>query len=763
MFYLRLFGSPNLESDDGAVAGGATQRHRLALLALLALAPGRRLSRDKLIAYLWPDREADAGRNLLKVSAYVLRSILGDSALLSEGDVLRLNAESLQIDATEFAAALERRDYTRAAELYKGPFLDGFFVPEAPEFEEWSSRERQRLASGYRTALEALAHAAEEENDLHRACEHWSALAAHDPYDSNLAARLIEVLARVGNRARALQHASVHERLLQSEFGVDLPPEILTLVERIRQEPLVAAAPTPTPQVTAAEPAPREREPALARKAHAARIAAASVALLTIIVAVVFALRGPRGNGATPAQPPAIAVLPFDNVGDAEDEYFAAGMTDEITSRLGAVRGLGVVSSRAAERYARSNKTMREIGRELGVDYVLLGNVRWPGKERSDRTVRVTLELLRAQDERQLWSNTYDRVIDDIFEVQSDIATQVTNRLGVTLAEPERRQLSALPAENQEAYTLYLKGRYFWNKRTKGRVQIAQQYFQQAVDLDPGYSLAWVGLADVWIFRGWYSLLAPRETFPKAKQAALRALQFDSTLAEAHASLAHIHFEFDHDWQAAEREYQLAIQLKPGYAIGHHWYGGYLSAMGRHQEALQHAETARNLDPIAPIIQTWIGLRYYFAGNYEQAIAEYGKAIELDGDFAPAFWHRGWAYTLIGGFNEAIADAQRAMAKDPDNLLYLASLGHAYAKAGKTSDARAILDRLAASAKKAHVSAYHVALIYGALGETDTALDWLDRAYEEQSPWIGYLKVDPRAALLREHPRFNSLLRKARL
>src|SRR5262245_53559895 len=185
MFYLRLFGSPNLESDLGAVTGGASQRHRLALLALLAMAPARRLSRDKLIAYLWPDRDADGGRNLLKVSTYVLRSILGDSALLSEGDVLRLNAESLQIDAKEFAAALERSDYTRAIELYRGPFLDGFFVPEAPEFEDWSARERQRLAAGYRAALEALAQAAEDEKDLHRACEHWRALAAHDPYDSN--------------------------------------------------------------------------------------------------------------------------------------------------------------------------------------------------------------------------------------------------------------------------------------------------------------------------------------------------------------------------------------------------------------------------------------------------------------------------------------------------------------------------------------------------------------------------------------------------
>jgi tetratricopeptide (TPR) repeat protein len=294
-------------------------------------------------------------------------------------------------------------------------------------------------------------------------------------------------------------------------------------------------------------------------------------------------------------------------------------------------------------------------------------------------------------------------------------------------------------------------------------VQTAQQYFQQAVDLDPGYSLAWVGLGDVWIFRGWYSLLAPREAFPKAKQAALRALQFDSTIAEAHASIAHIHFEFDHDWPAAEREYRRAIQLKPNYAIAHHWYGGFLSAMGRHEEALQHAETASRLDPIAPIIQTWVGLRYYFAGKYEQAIAQYRKAIELDREFAPAYWHLGWAYEQQGRFKEAIAEAQRAAANDPENLLYLASLGHAYAKAGRTNDARATLVRLADASKSRHVSAYHVAVIHIALGDNDTGLDWLERAYAEQSPWIGYLKVDPRVDAVRANPRFGQLLKKARL
>jgi eukaryotic-like serine/threonine-protein kinase len=462
-------------------------------------------------------------------------------------------------------------------------------------------------------------------------------------------------------------------------------------------------------------------------------------------------------------RPTVIAVLPFENLGPADDEYFAAGMTDEITSRLGAVSGLGLVPSRAVQRYARTNMTMREIGRELGIDYLLVGSVRWAGADSGSRRVRITLELIRAKDERQLWATTYDREITAIFKVQSDIAEQVIERLGVTVLEGERNRLSAQPTTNHEAYTLYLKGRYFWNKRTAANIQTALDYFQQAVDLDPGYSRAWVGIADVWIFRGWYSRLAPRETFPKAKSAAKRALEFDSTLAEAHASMAHIHFEFDHDWTAAEREYRRAIELDPNYPTAHHWYGGFLSGMGRHDEALQQAVTARALDPLSPIIQTWIGLRYYFAGKYDEAIAEYRKALELDPDFAPAHWHLGWAYERTGRFKEGVSEAKRALAIDGGSLLYLASLGHAYARAGMKSEARATLARLAQASTSRHVSSYHVAVIYIALGDTKVGLDWLERAYDEQSPWIGYLRVDPRVDPVRSDPRFEALLRKARL
>ncbi len=458
-----------------------------------------------------------------------------------------------------------------------------------------------------------------------------------------------------------------------------------------------------------------------------------------------------------------IVVLPFENLGPSEDEYFADGMTEEITSRLGAVSGLGVISRRSALRYAGTDKSPEEIGEELGVGYILGGRVRWAASGDGPSRVRITPELIRVADDTQVWSENYDRVIDDIFEVQSDIAGQVIERLGVTLLESEERPLTARPTENLEAYTLYLKGRHFWNKRSQENMRTALDYFEQAVELDPSYSLAHVGIADTWISRGWYSVLAPKEAFPRAKQAAKLALQFDDTMAEAHTSLAHIHLEFDHDWEAAEREYLRAIELDPRYPTAHHWYGGYLSAMGRHEEALEQAHRARELDPLAPIISTWVGLRHYFARRHEVAIEEYRSALELSPDFAPGHWHLGWAFEQTGRYDEAIAEAQKAMDSSGGNPLYIASLGHAHAIAGNDEAARRILERLDQESATRYVSAYHVAVIHGALGDTDEAFRWMDIAFEERSPWIGYMKVDPRLDPLRPDRRFDALLQQARL
>jgi serine/threonine-protein kinase len=515
--------------------------------------------------------------------------------------------------------------------------------------------------------------------------------------------------------------------------------------------------------VAAAAPAagapPTARQPA---RAIPGRVVV-GVILVVAAFAVAWGLRGTRRIASGESGPTTIAVLPFDNLGPADREYFAAGMTEEITARLGTVSGVGLVPRRAVQAHVGPDKTLRDIGRDLATDYLLAGSVRWSEATSGPPAVRITLQLVRARDERQLWATTYDRTLDDVFDVQSDIAGQVIERLGLSIGAGERQRLAAQPTSNREAYTLYLKGRYFWNKRSEADIQTALEYFQRAVDLDPSYALAWAGIADVWIFRGFYSRLAPRESFPKAKTAVARALELDSTLAEAHASLAHIHFEFDHDWSAAEHFYRRAISLNPSYPIAHHWYGGFLSGMGRHDEALREAEIARSLDPLSRIAQTWVGLRHYFARRNDAAIAEYAKALELEPNFAPAHWHLGWAYAAVGRKADAVTEAERALALDTTSLVYLAGVGHTYALAGQTAKARATLSRLERAATTRHVSAYHVAVIHIALGDAIAGLDWLDRALAEQSPWIGYLLVDPRVDPVRGHPRFDALLRQAHL
>ena len=489
---------------------------------------------------------------------------------------------------------------------------------------------------------------------------------------------------------------------------------------------------------------------------------AITIVSIAIVAIAVFLNRDQLLQGLDVKDASRIAVLPFENLGPPQDEYFAAGMTNEITSRLSAVSGLEIISRKSALQYAGTEKSSREIGDELDVDYLLYGNVRWAGTAGEPTRVQITPELMRVDDDTLLWSNIYNRVIDDIFEVQSDIASRVIEQLNVTLLEGERDRLAVRPTENTDAYTLFLKGHYFWNQRTEANMQTALNYFQQAVELDPGYALAHAGIGNVWIFRGWYSVLAPKETFPKAKAAVVKALAFDAMSAEAHTSRAHIYLEFDHDWAAAEREYLRAIELNRRYPIAHHWFGGYLSAMGRHEEALRQAHIARELDPLSLIINTWVGLRHYFAGRYAMAISEYEKALELNPNFAPAYWHLGWALEQAGRTADAIASAERAVAIS-DNPLYLASLGHAHAKAGNDVEARRILDRLARTAQTRHVSAYHTAVIHIALGDMDEGFKWLERAYAEQSPWIGYMRVDPRLDPLRSDSRIDALLRQARL
>lgn len=453
-----------------------------------------------------------------------------------------------------------------------------------------------------------------------------------------------------------------------------------------------------------------------------------------------------------------IAVLPCASFStDAENEYFALGLHEELLNRLVKLRDLDVVARTSVMQYANTTKPITAIADELGVRSVIECSVAY-----GDGRVVISAQLIDGDTGIHRWSERYNRELKDIFGIQADIAINVANELKTKLSLEEQNTLEKAPTDSPEAYALYIKGRHFWNQRSEALMESALRAFEQAIELDPDFALAQVGIADVWIFRGWYSVLAPEETFAKAKDAIDKALAIDVQLAAAHTSRAHIYLEFDFDWAAAEKEYLRGIELDPRYAIGHHWYGGYLSAMGRHDEAMEQALRARELEPVSLIINTWVGLRHYFAGRYAMAVEEYKHALDLDPNFAPAHWHLSWAYEQLGELDAALASAEQATTISR-NPIYLASLGHAHAKAGNQEEARRILAQLDELAMTQHVSAYHVAVIHAALREMDDAFLWLDRAYGERSPWIGYIRVDPRLDPLRSDPRFASLLQQARL
>ena len=472
---------------------------------------------------------------------------------------------------------------------------------------------------------------------------------------------------------------------------------------------------------------------------------------------IVFRETGSQGlDSAPPAN--SIAVLPFDNLSsDPESEYLAAGIHQDLISQLAKLSGLNVRSRTAVLRYADEKLPIDQIAAQLRVAALMEGSVRAAG----DR-VRIALELIDAASGDILWSQTYDQNLRDLFAIESNVAANVASRLQVDFSLEDQERITRRPTESSIAYQHYLRGRYLWNQRSEDKVETALTYFRKAIEEDRGFTLPDIGIADVWIFRGWYSVLPPEETFPKAKAAVERALAIDPDLAAAYASRAHIGFEFDHDWEAADADYQRALELDPRYAIAHHWYGGYLSAMGRHDDALAQAHAARELEPLSPIINTWVGLRHYFAGRYEAAIAEIEPVLELFPEFAPAHWHLGWAYEHTGRFDDAIEQARQAY-ELTGNPIYLASLAHAHAMGGNDDEAKRILAQLAQIAAERHVSAYHIATVHVALDDADESFRWLDKAFAERSPWIGYMRVDPRLNPLRSDPRFSALLTRAEL
>jgi TolB-like protein/DNA-binding winged helix-turn-helix (wHTH) protein/Tfp pilus assembly protein PilF len=468
-----------------------------------------------------------------------------------------------------------------------------------------------------------------------------------------------------------------------------------------------------------------------------------------------FALVRPRASGAPPGKV-MLVVLPFaDMSGAGGEDYFTDGLTEEMIVQLGRLqpRRLGVIARTSSMKYKNSGKGVHEIGRELNVDYVVEGSVRRAG----DR-VRIAVQLVQAGDQTQVWSDEYEGSLRDLLGIQRQVTQAIAHGIRLTLTRDEQVRFGASPFVDPEAYEAVIKGRFYWNKRTDEGMQKATDYFQEAVEEDPGYAAAYAGLADCWLSRAWYGYVSPGEAFPKAKMHALKALELDEHLAEAHTSLAFARLNYDWDWPAAGRSFQRAIDLNPNSANAHHWYGDYLSAMGRHQDAIAESGRARELDPLSSIINAWVGWRYHFAGRYDEAIVQYRRTLEMDPGFSPAHLVLGQAYEQKGLLREAVEELEKAQALSRGGPLYMSALAHAYARAGRRTEAEALLQRLRESAHSSYVPPYHVAVACTALDRKDEALNWLEKGYEERSAWMVWIKVDPRLDPLRPLPRFQRTL-----
>src|SRR6185369_10377741 len=375
-----------------------------------------------------------------------------------------------------------------------------------------------------------------------------------------------------------------------------------------------------------------------------------------------------------------IAVLPFKSLGvDEADEYLGIGIAETLTTRLSGLKQLTVRPTSAVLKYARSEKDASATGQELQVDTVLEGSIRRAGER-----LRVTVRLVSVRDEAVLWADKFDEQFTNIFDVEDSISAKVAEALELRVSGEVQKRLTRRYTNNPEAYQLYLKGRYFWNKRTEEGFNQGIAHFKLAVAKDVSYALAYAGLADSYIGLTFYNFGAPHEAMPKAKEAAMNALSIDNALAEAHTSLAHVLMNYDWNWSEAEKEFKLGMQLNPEYATAHQWYAiHHLTAIDELDQALEEMKRALYLEPTSLVMNSFMGATLYFAGRYDEAIEQCRRTIEMDPNFAVAHWHVGLAYEQKGMFDEAIAEFQRATALSGGSPLIQASLGHAYAKANR--------------------------------------------------------------------------------
>ena len=784
LIQLHTLGALNLQRDGIEVRSVLSQPKRLAVLVFLATARPRGFhSRDTLLGLFWPEADDAAARNALRQALHYLRRSLGEEALSSRSDRdVGVDPAAVWCDAAAFDQAIEEKRYRDALELYQGDFLPGFFLEDAPEIERWLDEDRTRRRNHAVDAAWALAKAEDDAGQLRTAVVWARKAVGLKPYDEDAIRRLITLLDRAGEPAAAIEAFEDFERRLLAEFGITPSRETIQQIEAIRK-PAPSAAPAliarppevkrlqpPAAPVMAQAPTPHTR-PAPVRivtplqlKRWPRRAAAGLVGLLLVTGAWFAATSRERAGTVATETARAIAVLPFVNMSEeAENEYFSDGLTEEILNALTQVEGLRVASRTSSFAFKGKRNDIREIGRQLGVTTVLEGSVRRAG----DR-VKITAQLINVADGYHLWSKSYDREVTKVFEMQEEIAHAITDALALQFSAEEHEKHIRRATRDAEAYDLYLRGKYLITIASQEQNLEAIELFTRATARDPRFALAYAGLARAHIAAA--EFVAPRQVLPRAKAAAMRALQLDSTLVETRLALSEVRQVYDRDWLAAEYEIQRAIALDPGSADAHAAYANLLLDSRRYAEAQRERERAWELRALQTPDSTLASFRVerdiswasyaWYVGDREEAMRRARAAVTLNPAHPTARLLVAMLHIELGQPAPALREMERVMELTQRGTPYLAHLGRAYVAAGRTAEARALLDTLALRGRTKYVGKDQIALLHYSLGDTTAALDWLERAVEDYHWWMPNSNYHPLWRGLHEHPRYREMMRR---